>query len=198
MPYMHMNTALGLERVGSPTESFHALQQFRNWAVGAQPRRASGGAGGCRRRRAPGMEEAHEFRFGGFRLDLQSAQLWRGTEVIRLRPKSFAVLCYLVAHPDRVVTKDEVLQAVWPDTSVSEAALTVCLNELRHALGETAQAPQCIATVHRRGYRFVAPVTRGTPAAALAPPVPAVLSPPPSLLVGREAVCAQLHGWLAQ
>jgi DNA-binding winged helix-turn-helix (wHTH) protein len=109
------------------------------------------------------MEEAHELRFGEFWLDLHSERLWRGTAAIRLRPKSWAVLRYLVAHPGRVVTKDELLQAVWPDTGVSEAALTVCLNELRRALGETAQAPQYIATVHRRGYRFVAPVTRVAP-----------------------------------
>src|SRR5690348_15042198 len=115
------------------------------------------------------MEGAHEVHFGRFRLDLQSERLWQGAAVIRLRPKSFAVLCYLVAHPDRVVTKDELLQAVWPNTAVSDAALTVCLNELRRALGETAQAPQCIATVHRRGYRWLAPLTRDASPAALAP-----------------------------
>src|SRR5262249_10823601 len=97
------------------------------------------------------MEDTHDFRFGEFRRDLPSERLLRGAETVRLRPKSFAVLRYLVAHPGRVVTKDELLRAVWPDTTVSEVVLTVCLNELRQALGETAQAPQCIATVHRRG-----------------------------------------------
>ena len=147
------------------------------------------------------MEGAHDFRFGSFRLDLQNERLWRGPEVIRLRPKSFAVLRYLVVHPGRVVTKDELLQAVWPDTAVSEAALTVCLNELRRALGETAQAPQYIATVHRRGYRFLAPVTQVASTEPLMPPTPAppVLSPSPTpLLVGREAACARLSAWLAQ
>ena len=115
------------------------------------------------------MEETHEFRFGRFRLDLHSERLWREAEAVRLRPKSFAVLHYLVAHPGRLIPKDELLQAVWPDTAVSEAALTVCLNELRWALGETAQAPRCLQTVHRRGYRFVAPVTVAAPPAA--PPV---------------------------
>ena len=139
------------------------------------------------------MEGAHDLCFGRFRLDPQGEGLWRGTEAVRLRPKSFAVLRYLVAHPGRVVTKDELLEAVWPDTVVSEAALTVCLNELRQALGETAQAPQCIATVHRRGYRFVAPVTRVALAEAVA------LAPARSpLLVGREGACAQLHEWLAE
>jgi predicted ATPase/DNA-binding winged helix-turn-helix (wHTH) protein len=147
------------------------------------------------------MEEAHEVRFGGFRLDLASERLWQGAAAVRLRPKSFAVLRYLVAQPSRVVTKDALLQAVWPDTAVSEAALTVCLNELRQALGETAQAPQCIETVHRRGYRFIAPVTRVAPAEALPVPAPVtpVRAPAPALrLVGREAECARLHGWLEQ
>ena len=145
------------------------------------------------------MAEGHEFRFGGFRLDVRSGQLWRGAVAVRLRPKSWAVLHYLVAHPGQLVTKDELLQAVWPDTVVSEAALAVCLNELRQALGETAQAPRYIATVHRRGYRFVAPVTRGSPPEALALPVPAGLAPAsPPFLVGREAELQRLHTWCTQ
>jgi DNA-binding winged helix-turn-helix (wHTH) protein/predicted ATPase len=139
------------------------------------------------------MEGAHDFRFGSFRLDLQNERLWRGTEAIRLRPKSFAVLGYLVAPPDRVVTKDELLQAVWPDTAVSEAALTVCLHELRQALGETAQAPQCIATVHRRGYRWIGQLAAADQPPA-APPATQPLSPPP-LLIGREAALGQLYSW---
>src|SRR5262249_14447020 len=103
--------------------------------------------------------------------------------------------------PGRVVTKDELLQAVWPDTAVSEAALTVCLNELRRALGETAQAPQYIATVHRRGHRLVGAGSHDAPPAAVAPPrsvPPALVSARAPLLIGREAVCAHLHRWLAQ
>jgi DNA-binding winged helix-turn-helix (wHTH) protein/tetratricopeptide (TPR) repeat protein len=147
------------------------------------------------------MTEAYEWCSGAFRLELQREQLWRGTEAVRLRPKSFAVLRYLVEHPDRVVTKDELLQAVWPDTAVSEGVLTVCLNELRQALQETARAPQCIATVHRRGYRFVAPITRVALLASPLPPAPdlsPISSAPAPILVGRQADVAQVHAWLAQ
>ena len=79
---------------------------------------------------------------------------------LHLRPKSFAVLHYLLRHAGQLVSRDALLQAVWPDVVVSEAMLTICLGELRRALGETRQAPRCIETVARRGYRFIAPVTR--------------------------------------
>src|SRR5436309_5897248 len=74
-----------------------------------------------------------------------------------LRPKSFAVLRMLMAHPGRVVRKEEFLQAIWPDTALSDGVLTVCITELRLALGDAAQAPQYIETVPRRGYRWIGP-----------------------------------------
>jgi DNA-binding winged helix-turn-helix (wHTH) protein len=105
------------------------------------------------------MARDTEWHFGPFRVEEGNERLWRGTEPIRLRPKSFAVLCYLLARAGRLVTKAELLQTVWPEVVVSEAMLTICISELRRALGETRQAPACIETVPRRGYRFVAPVT---------------------------------------
>src|SRR5438445_13321690 len=100
---------------------------------------------------------AHEqiWHFGDYRLDLPQACLWRGTQALHLTPKAFTVLYTLVQHAGQLVTKDALLQAAWPETAVSEAALTICISELRKLLGETAQAPRSIATVHRRGYRFV-------------------------------------------
>src|SRR5215510_8244286 len=100
-----------------------------------------------------------QWRFAEFRLDPDNACLWRGTQPIVLTPKAFDVLQYLVTHPDRLVTKDTLLDAVWPETAVSEAVVRIAIGEVRRALGDTAQAPRFIATVHRRGYRFVAPVT---------------------------------------
>jgi DNA-binding winged helix-turn-helix (wHTH) protein len=76
-----------------------------------------------------------------------------------LRPKTFDLLVYLVEHAGNLVTKDDLLAAVWPETLVAESALSVSVSELRKALGKTARAPQFIATVHRRGYRFIAPAT---------------------------------------
>src|SRR5437773_5982989 len=100
-----------------------------------------------------------QWRFADFRLDPDNACLWRGTQPIALTPKAFDVLQYLVTHPDRLVTKDTLLDAVWPETAISDAVLRIAIGELRRALGDTAQAPRFIATVHRRGYRFLAPVT---------------------------------------
>jgi class 3 adenylate cyclase/predicted ATPase len=96
--------------------------------------------------------------FADFRLDADNACLWRGTQPIALTPKAFDVLHYFVTHPDRLVTKDTLLDAVWPETAVSEAVVRIAIGELRRALGDTVQTPRFIATVHRRGYRFVAPV----------------------------------------
>src|SRR5262245_33646409 len=101
--------------------------------------------------------------FGGFRLDPDNACLWRGAQAIPLTPKAFDVLHYLVTHPHRLVTKDTLLDAVWPETVISDAVVRIAIGELRRALGDTAQAPQFIATVYRRGYRFLAPVTEADP-----------------------------------
>jgi DNA-binding winged helix-turn-helix (wHTH) protein len=100
-----------------------------------------------------------QWRIGPFRLDMGNACLWRGEERLVLRPKAFALLEYLVAHAGDLVTKDELLAAIWPETIVAENVLTVSMSELRKVLGETAREPQFITTVHRRGYRFIAPVT---------------------------------------
>ena len=100
--------------------------------------------------------------FADFRLDPDNACLWRGPQAIALTPKAFDVLHYLVTHADRLVTKDTLLDAVWPELAISDTVVRIAIGELRRALGDTAQAPRFIATVHRRGYRFVAPVTEHT------------------------------------
>src|SRR5215831_317438 len=123
--------------------------------------------------------------FGPFRLDRANAGLWRAEQSVTLRPKTFEVLVYLVTHADQVVTKEALLDAVWPETAVGDGVLKTSLGELRKALGETARAPQWIATEHRRGYRFVARVTAhtevvhepGAPEPLAAPPAP-LLEPP--------------------
>src|SRR5881398_346124 len=99
-----------------------------------------------------------QWRFADFRLDPANACLWRGTQPIALTPKAFDVLHYLVTHPDRLVSKDELLDAVWPDVAVTDAVVRVAIGMLRKALGDAAQTPHFIATVPRRGYRFLAPV----------------------------------------
>src|SRR5208282_133068 len=78
-----------------------------------------------------------------------------------LRPKTFALLNYLVARAGQLVTKHELFSSLWPDVVVGDAALTVCVHEARDALRDDPQAPRFIETRHRRGYRFIAPVTFG-------------------------------------
>jgi class 3 adenylate cyclase/DNA-binding winged helix-turn-helix (wHTH) protein/predicted ATPase len=126
--------------------------------------------------------------FDDFRLDPDNACLWRGAQRVALTPKAFDVLHYLVTHPDRLVTKDTLLEIVWPETAVSDAVVRIAIGELRRALGDTAQAPQFIATVPRRGYRFVAPVAAHTEAVSrpvgvepLVAPLPPLAEPPESL-----------------
>src|SRR6266702_7228732 len=125
-----------------------------------------------RDKRSHGMASP-QWLFGGFRLDPDNAWLWHGAQAIALTPKAFAVLHYLVTHPDRLVSKDTLLDAVWPDTAVSEAVVRVAIGALRKVLGDTAQPPRFIATVPRRGYRFLAPVEEHTGGGPVPVPVPA-------------------------
>src|SRR6516165_5380076 len=114
--------------------------------------------------------------FEPYKLDLAQAGLWRAEQRIALRPKTLALLAYLVAHAGQVVTKTALLDALWPETMVGDGVLKTSMGELRKALGDTAKTPQWIATVHGRGYRFVAPVTRVTP--AVPPEAPAAHAAP--------------------
>src|SRR6516162_4805728 len=107
--------------------------------------------------------------FGPFHFDEDNACVWRGTEALHLTPKAFAVLRVLLAHPGRLVTKDELWQSVWPGIAVSDAALTVCIREIRQRLHDDARAPRVIETVHRRGYRLIAPTTGDKRSAMAAP-----------------------------
>ena len=147
------------------------------------------------------MQELQSFVFGPFRLDPRDERLWRGEEVLHLHPKPFAVLCCLVTQAGQLVTKNALLGTVWPETAVTESALTVAIRHLRRVLGDHARTPRFIETVHRRGYRFMAPVavaeppsprhqTTGTRRPAL--PVAHVGS---ALFVGREGELAQVHRW---
>src|SRR5215470_3020715 len=108
------------------------------------------------------MEYAEQLVFGPFRLDPGQKRLWQGEEQLALQPRQVAVLLYLVEHAGRVVTKEELLKAVWAGTYVTRAALKVCIRAIRVALGDAAVAPQYVETVGREGYRFIARVA-GSP-----------------------------------
>lgn len=96
--------------------------------------------------------------FGDFTLDLARGCLLRSGEEIKLRPKSFEVFKHLVENSGRLVSKNELIGAVWPDTSVTDDSLVQCLIEVRRALGDGGQ--RIVKTVPRRGYIFEAEVTR--------------------------------------
>lgn len=94
--------------------------------------------------------------FGPFRLDLEGERLWHGDEERPLRAKSFSVLRELLRKRGRLVTKQDLFRACWPDTAVSQTVLRVCIGEIRAALGDDGMHPALLETVGRRGYRLVA------------------------------------------
>ena len=109
---------------------------------------------------APGDERLPTLSFEGFALDLARAELRRDGQVVPLRPKAFDLMAALAARPSQVLTKEQLMQAVWPGVVVTDDSLTQCVHELRQALGE--RGAELIRTVPRRGYRFDAePVSVG-------------------------------------
>jgi DNA-binding winged helix-turn-helix (wHTH) protein len=93
------------------------------------------------------MEIEYHIAFGPFRLDTKHGRLWRGKQVIGLRPRSLAMLRYLVEHPGRLVSKAELRQHVWAGTHVTDSVLRVSVKEIRAALGDAAVAPRYLETV---------------------------------------------------
>jgi DNA-binding winged helix-turn-helix (wHTH) protein/predicted ATPase len=135
------------------------------------------------------------FDFSPFRLDLTNACLWRGTARILLPPKDFTLLHYLVTHPGRLVPVEELLRAVWPGVTVSRGVVKVRIRQIRRALGDDPEAPRFIATVHSRGYCFIAPVTLTAPPRGTWSGEGGVgaAAPVAHCLVGRDRELAYLH-----
>lgn len=133
--------------------------------------------------------------FEPFCLDRSNECLWRGSEVIKLRPKAYAVLNQLVERSGHLVTKEELLANVWPETFVTDAVLKVTIRQLRDALDDDPKAPLFIETAHRRGYRFI-----GNIANAAQPKTPDTLRPrddlPPLGFVGRNDVLSRIRSSL--
>src|SRR5215510_48956 len=149
------------------------------------------------------MREARENHAGTTHPDLRALLSRRGERAAVAwaggAPPDAQGVCrlhYLAEHAGQLVTKDELLEVVWSQTSVGEAALAVCMREIRRALGDQPRTPRFVATVHGRGNRFLATVTIADRLPA-SPPLPVLPSPPP-LLVGREAECAQMQQWWAK
>lgn len=141
--------------------------------------------------------------FGPFVLDFQAGRLSRDGTPVALRPKAYALLVALACRPDVLVTKDELLDAVWGRRHITEGVIKSAIAELRTAMGDDPQLQQWIQTVPRRGYRFVGkppnvrPEPVGTPPAT--PPAPHVdalprgdIPYPASALLAREEELARL------
>ncbi len=97
--------------------------------------------------------------FKMFRLDTANHLLWRNGDRVALAPKAFDVLAYLVEHAGRVVTQDEILEALWSETYVNPEVLRKYILEIRRALGDRPNNPEFIETLPKRGYQFIAAVT---------------------------------------
>ncbi len=126
------------------------------------------------------MSASQVLTFAEFRLDPERGQLLRGATPVALTPKAFALLEYLASRAGRLVSKQELLDAIWPNVFVGEAVLKGTIRDVRRALGDDSHAPLFIQTAHRRGYRFVAPVVAEDGHAQAAPPAagPAVVPRP--------------------
>ena len=100
-----------------------------------------------------------------------------------MRPKVFAVLRHLVEHRGELVTKQQLLEAVWPSTFVGDAVLKDSIRQLREALGDDAAAPRYIETAHRRGYRFIGEISDESARSSAASPLPTTMegTMPPSM-----------------
>ena len=148
------------------------------------------------------MPNQRHIHFAPFALDRVNECLVRGSETIKLRPKAFAVLEHLVSKPGELVTKEDLIGAVWQDTFVGDAVLKVAIRQIREALSDDPRSPRFIETAHRRGYRFIGEIDAVT---AVVPDesrtsgraAPAESNPEdlPRGFVGRDDALSQMHGW---
>ena len=134
--------------------------------------------------------------FQSFRLDAADHSLWHGEKRVQITPKAFDVLCYMVENAGRLVSQDELLQALWPETYVNQEVLRKYILEIRKALGDRPEKPEFIETVTKRGYRFIAPVIDDS--AAKPPDLPisqATEEDATEEKVGNEAVPSEEETW---
>ena len=118
-------------------------------------------------------------RFGVFEVDLRAGELRRDGLKVRLQEQPFRVLALLLEKPGEVITREEVREKLWSaDTYVDfDKSLNATVNKLREALGDSAENPRFVQTLHRRGYRFIAPVQAIAAESSALEPAPA----PPSM-----------------
>src|SRR5512139_710207 len=116
-----------------------------------------------------------KFRIGDFVVDTARFRISRGDVTVAVEPKVFDLLVHLIRHRDRVLTREQLFEAVWDGREVSDATLSNHVASARKALGDSGELQQTIQTVRGRGYQFVAPVIEVVDDAASA-----VVGPPPA------------------
>src|SRR5580693_6094474 len=126
------------------------------------------------------MKQGGIYQFGTLRLDALARTLRREKETVTLNRRAFDVLLYFVQNPGRVLTRDELLKNVWPDTYVDENSLAQSISVLRRALDEKPGDNSYIVTLPGRGYQFVSQVQVIAETLALVPDVATVASHGPS------------------
>jgi Tol biopolymer transport system component/DNA-binding winged helix-turn-helix (wHTH) protein len=132
------------------------------------------------------------YEFGPFRLDPAERLLLRAQQPVPLKPKAFDLLVLLVERPGRLLTKQELMDALWPATAVEEGNLTHTISTLRKALGDGQNGDQFIETVPTRGYRFVSPVLRQAGAAPAMPIDPRIARPVRGTRISRRLIAFAL------
>ena len=151
------------------------------------------------------MSNERRIHFHPFALDRVNLCLWKDSDAIKLRPKAFGVLDQLVSRAGELVTKHDLISAVWQDRFVGDAVLKVAIRQIREALADNPKSPRFIETAHRRGYRFIAEIGAPLPGPPLrhegtagGPPTPAPLrlTDLPDAIVGREHALSRMHAWL--
>jgi TolB-like protein/DNA-binding winged helix-turn-helix (wHTH) protein/Flp pilus assembly protein TadD len=137
---------------------------------------------------------AHVYEFGDFSLDARKRLLWRAGAKVRLAPRVFETLLFLVEHHDTVLDKERLMEAVWPDSIVEENNLTQNISALRRVFGETPGSHHYIVTVPGRGYRFVADVKMREEHAGPQPPrIPEPAIPPANGAEHVASVARPIH-----
>src|SRR5262245_6961692 len=179
-----MATDLAATSGPGPEETSKLLRKKAPWIETAARARESRAASN---ETPAAMTPQHAIAFGPFVVDLDGELLLRDVRPIPRRPNTWAVLRYLVERPCNLVTKDELLDGIWPDVTVGDELPGVSVKELRTALGDDARAPRFIATIHRRGYRFIG---------SIVPSAPDTRGAPRARIVGRDGELDRLAAWL--
>jgi DNA-binding winged helix-turn-helix (wHTH) protein/predicted ATPase len=155
------------------------------------------------------MSGASQWFFAEFHVDPHNKCLRRGAQIVKLKPRTFDVLHFLVERAGQLVTREELFNALWVKTYVGETTLSNRISELRKALSDTTKPARYIETIHRRGYRFIAPLSTTPPVVQGSRFQVSGLQKREERrgmgtlnvergthLVGRDAELAQLHQWL--